>query len=148
MDMHGLRAVSHRRAQAYGDERPADHVSHAHGECCTRAISRYTRARASDALKILIKRARRKFTKSPIEYLAVFEETKKGEPHLHILMRAPFIPQRWLSETMDELINAPIVDIRKVGAAKNAARYVAKYVGKGPKPFAALKRYWLRADTI
>jgi len=96
----------------------------------------------SDALKVMIKRARRKFTKAPIEYLAVFEETKKGEPHLHILMRAPFIPQRWISATMNELIEAPIVDIRAVGKVANAARYVAKYVGKGPKPFAALKRYW------
>lgn len=96
----------------------------------------------SDALKIMIKRARRKFTKAPIEYLAVFEETKKGEPHLHILMRAPFIPQKWLSDTMKELIDAPVVDIRAVGKAINAARYVAKYVGKGPKPFAAMKRYW------
>lgn len=96
----------------------------------------------SDAWKIVVKRARRKWTKAPLEYLAVFEETKKGEPHLHILARAPFIPQKWLSATMDELISAPIVDIRAVGHVKNAARYVAKYVGKGPKAFAALKRYW------
>lgn len=96
----------------------------------------------SDAWKIVVKRARRKFTKALIEYMAVFEETKKGEPHLHIVARAPYIPQKWLSQQMDELIAAPIVDIRKVGSVKNAARYVAKYVGKGPKAFAALKRYW------
>ncbi|HVT26071.1 MAG TPA: hypothetical protein VHD95_15705 [Rhizomicrobium sp.] len=89
-----------------------------------------------------MKRARRKFTKEPLEYLAIFEATKKGEPHLHILMRAPYIPQKWISQCMDELIEAPIVDIRRVGSAKNAAAYVAKYVGKGPKPFASLKRYW------
>jgi len=105
--------------------------------------NRQDRARQlSDAWKIVVKRARRKFTKAPLEYLAVFEETTKGEPHLHILCRAPFIPQRWLSDQMNELIEAPVVDIRKVGTAKNAARYVAKYVGKGPKAFEALKRYW------
>lgn len=96
----------------------------------------------SDAWKIVVKRARRKFTKAPLEYMAVFEETKKGEPHLHIVCRAPFIPQKWLSDQMAELIQAPIVDIRKVGSAANAARYVAKYVGKGPKAFPSLKRYW------
>jgi hypothetical protein len=96
----------------------------------------------SDAFKVLVKRARRKFTKCAIEYLAVFEETKRGEPHLHILLRAPFIPQSWISDTMKELINAPIVDIRRVGQARNAARYVSKYLAKGPKPFANLKRYW------
>lgn len=96
----------------------------------------------SNAFKILIKRARRKFTKGEIEYLAVFEETKRGEPHLHILLRAPFIPQRWISETMDELISAPIVDIRRVGHKRNVVRYVSKYLAKGPKPFSNLKRYW------
>jgi hypothetical protein len=96
----------------------------------------------SDAWKIVVKRARRKWTKAPLEYFCVFEETKKGEPHLHILARAPYIPQKWLSMQMQELINAPVVDIRKVGRAINAARYVAKYVGKGPKAFPALKRYW------
>lgn len=96
----------------------------------------------SDAFKVLIKRARRKFTKGNIEYLAIFEETKRGEPHLHILLRAPFIPQRWISETMAALISAPIVDIRKVGRARSAALYVTKYCAKGPKPFAQLKRYW------
>jgi hypothetical protein len=99
-------------------------------------------AELSNAWKIVVKRARRKFTKEPLEYLAIFEATKKGEPHLHILMRAPYIPQKWISQCMDELIEAPIVDIRRVGSAKNAAAYVAKYVGKGPKPFASLKRYW------
>jgi hypothetical protein len=99
-------------------------------------------AELSNAARIMFKRARRKFRKASIEYLAVFEATKRGEPHLHIIARAPFIPQRWLSDTMGELIAAPIVDIRKVGSQRGVARYVAKYISKGPKPFATLKRYW------
>jgi hypothetical protein len=95
-----------------------------------------------DAMRVMFKRASRKFRKMKLEYLAVFEETKKGEPHLHILLRAPFIPQRWISEQMAELIAAPIVDIRRVTNANLAARYVAKYVAKGPKSFGSLKRYW------
>lgn len=96
-----------------------------------------------DAMRIMLKRARRKFTKRTIEYLAVFEETKRGEPHLHMLLRAPYIPQKWISEQMDELIKAPIVDIRQVKSARLVARYVAKYVAKGPKSFGTLKRYWM-----
>ena len=96
----------------------------------------------SNALKILIKRARRKFQKAPIEYFAVFEETKKGEPHLHILMRAPFIPQRWISAVMNELITSPIVDIRKIHGKRQVINYIAKYVAKGPKSFGSMKRYW------
>lgn len=108
-----------------------------------RGESQAERARdLSDALKVLIKRARRKWTKGKIEYLAVFEATKRGEPHLHVLMRAPYVPQKWLSRQMDELIEAPIVDIRHVHSKKHAATYVAKYVGKGPKSFGTLKRYW------
>lgn len=107
------------------------------------AGSSEARARAlSDAFKLLVKRIRRNWPQKPLHYMAVFEATKKGEPHLHVLMRAPFVPQKWISDVMRELIDAPIVDIRKVGSARNAARYVAKYVGKGPKPFASLKRYW------
>lgn len=96
----------------------------------------------SDAMKLLVKRMRRKFVKEPIEYFAVFEETKKGEPHLHMLLRAPFVPQRWISDVMNELIASPIVDIRKVGSKHGVAKYVAKYVAKGPRGFGKLKRYW------
>lgn len=96
----------------------------------------------SNAWKIVVKRIRRKWKGSKIEYMCVFEETKRGEPHLHILARAPYIPQKWLSEQLDELISAPIVDIRAVRGQKMAAAYVAKYVGKGPRPFGKLKRYW------
>lgn len=96
----------------------------------------------SEAWKVVVKRARRKFLKAPLEYLAIFEETKRGEPHLHILARAPYIPQKWLSDQMKMLIAAPVVDIRRVKGSKQAAWYVAKYAGKGPKAFPALKRYW------
>jgi hypothetical protein len=103
-----------------------------------------------DAMRILFKRARRRWPKHELEYLAVFEETKKGEPHLHILLRAPYMPQKWISDTMNELIQAPIVDIRRVWRKHLVARYVAKYVAKGPKSFGDLKRYWhtKRYDTI
>lgn len=96
----------------------------------------------TDAWRIVVKRARRRWPKEPLEYLAVFEETKKGEPHLHIVARAPYIPQKWLSDQMRELINAPIVDIRKVANKRAVALYIAKYVAKGPRAFGKLKRYW------
>jgi hypothetical protein len=43
---------------------------------------------------------------------------------------------------MAELIEAPVVDIRKVNSRNGAARYIAKYVAKGPRAFGTLKRYW------
>ena len=77
-----------------------------------------------------------------IQYIAVFEETKKGWPHLHILARAPFIEQRWLSRTMHDHGAGEIVDIRRVYNARHAARYVGKYVSKAPHRYEGCKRYW------
>ena len=77
-----------------------------------------------------------------IPYFCVFEATKKGEPHLHILARMPYIRQRWLSKQMADLIEAPIVDIRVVKNARHIAFYLAKYIGKDPHHFGTCKRYW------
>jgi hypothetical protein len=87
-------------------------------------------------------RAIRERLTDSIEYLAVFEETKKGWPHLHVLARCEYLPQAWLSERADQYIKSPIVDIRAVRNATHAAAYVAKYISKGPGRFEGCKRYW------
>lgn len=94
------------------------------------------------AWRTVVKRLRREHDTKPIEYLAVVEATDAGEPHLHILFRGPFIPQWKLSQYMAELINAPIVDIRKVRNVDQAVKYVAKYIAKRPAQFGNSKRYW------
>lgn len=81
-----------------------------------------------------------------IPFLAVFEETKEGEPHLHILLRAKWIPQTWISDRMAELMDAPIVHITQLNSKKKAARYVSKYIGKNPERFEGCKRYWRSLD--
>jgi len=98
--------------------------------------------RLSHAFRALIRLARKTYPSKPIEYLAVFETTKRGEPHLHVVMRAPYIPQRWISAQMSKLINAPIVDISKVKSKGHVAAYVSKYISKGPHRFGTTKRYW------
>lgn len=77
-----------------------------------------------------------------IPFLAVFERTKAGWPHLHVLARARWIDQKWLSDEMRRLIDAPIVDVRRVQDQGRAAAYVAKYVGKDPHAFNRCKRWW------
>lgn len=96
----------------------------------------------SHAWKVLVKRLRRLYGDKAIEYLAVVEETKRGEPHLHILLRSPFIPWSLISAAMAELISAPIVDIRKIHKARQVVSYVAKYITKAPAQFGHAKRYW------
>lgn len=101
------------------------------------------RARAlADAWPKVVKAARKKYGYKSIPYLCVFEATKKGEPHLHILARVKWIDQRWLSNIMRRLIGAPIVDIRQIKSLKQVANYIAKYIGKEPHRFETCKRYW------
>ena len=79
-------------------------------------------------------------------FVAVFEATKKGRPHLHILARLPWVSQAWLSATMDRLAKSPVVDIRRVHNQDQAAAYVAKYLAKDPTRFPGCKRYWRSLD--
>lgn len=79
-------------------------------------------------------------------FIAIFETTKKGWPHLHILMRCRFIPQQWYSTTMERLLGSPIVDVRFITEKGRVAAYVAKYVSKAPDAFEACKRWWRSHD--
>lgn len=81
-----------------------------------------------------------------LPFCLVFERTKKGWPHLHILIRAPFIDQKWLSERWQDLCGAKVVDIRAIQDTGRASSYVAKYVGKEPFAFEGTKRWWRSRD--
>ena len=83
-----------------------------------------------------------------VEFMAVFERTKNGEPHLHIAQRGSFMPQKWLSNQMHKILGAKVVDIRYIRDQKRIAYYVAKYVGKEPFQFGTLKRYWRSAKYL
>jgi hypothetical protein len=90
----------------------------------------------------LVKRWRRLHAGKEIAFLVVCERTKLGEPHLHILLRAPWTAQKVISQWMRELAAAPVVWIERIDDERKAARYVAKYVGKEPAQFGKSKRYW------
>jgi len=97
------------------------------------------------AWRTCVKRLRRLYGPTAIEFLAIVEQTKAGEPHLHILLRSPYIPQKLISKCMEDLINAPIVDIRIIRSQREVIRYVAKYLTKAPHRFGTSKRYWSSA---
>jgi hypothetical protein len=78
-----------------------------------------------------------------LHYMAFLERTKLGEPHLHILLRSPFIPQDWLAEQMGDLIGAPVCWIEEIKNSRAAVSYVTKYVTKEPAQFGTGKRYWV-----
>jgi len=86
--------------------------------------------------------------KGSIPFLAVFEATKAGWPHLHIVARCNWISQKWLSRRMAALTGSPIVDVRRVEGTAKIAAYISKYIGKDPHRFAGVKRYWRSLDWL
>lgn len=96
----------------------------------------------SRAWRLIVKRLRRARRGASFEYLAIVEATKKGEPHLHILYRGPYVLQTELSSWMAEIADSPIVDIRRIKNQGEVIRYVAKYITKNPTQFGRSKRYW------
>jgi len=65
-------------------------------------------------------------------YLRVVEYTKRGLPHLHVLIKGPPIPHWWLSEVWSELHMSPVVWFSKVRHGAGAGAYLGKYLGKDP----------------
>ena len=98
------------------------------------------------AWRAVRRRAMRRYGYVSIPFIAVFETTDKGEPHLHILCRVSWIDQDWLSKQMAGLIAAPIVWVKGITETAKAANYIAKYIGKDPQPFKGRKRYWASHD--
>lgn len=94
------------------------------------------------AWRAVLKAYSRAWPKREREYLAVFELTKRGEPHLHICWRGGWVDQKWLSTMMRRLIGAPIVDVRKIQTGKKVAEYITKYISKRNIRIGTCKRYW------
>ena len=90
----------------------------------------------------------RRYGYKSFPFMAVFEKTKRGEPHLHIAARIKWVDQKVLSDIMGRLIGAPVVDIRHVDNPGRAAKYLAKYLGKDPSVFEGCKRYWRSQDWL
>jgi len=92
--------------------------------------------------KLLAARIRRRWPVAAFEWGTVVERYKSGYPHFHILARAPYIPQKWLSEQWNDLVGAPVVDIQAVKSKHDLARYLTKYLTKSPERIGTGKRYW------
>jgi len=77
-----------------------------------------------------------------LQYFVVPEATKKGWPHLHIAIRAPWISLKKLRAFMAKEIGSPVLKLIKLDGVHRVAAYLAKYLGKGPHQFGTMKRYW------
>lgn len=97
-------------------------------------------------LVALRKRINRKWPEERMPFLAVFEQHKSGYPHLHLLIRARFIPVDWLREVWTEITGSWNVNICSLKTRERAAAYAAKYIGKDLAAFANCKRWWRSHD--
>jgi len=110
--------------------------------CSPRAFSDPSQAfrHLSLAVPNLVKRLRRQFPAAIFQYLLVWETTRAGWPHAHLLARTSYLPQRALSRHWRELTGAQVVDIRRVTDARGATAYIAKYLTKTLSAPPGLKR--------
>jgi len=90
----------------------------------------------------------REHGKGSLAFLAVFEQTKRGWPHIHIVARCKWLDQKWLSRRMLALHDSPVVDVRRVHGLRKVAAYVTKYISKNPHRFEGVKRYWRSLDYL
>ena len=90
----------------------------------------------------------REHGKKSLPFLAVFERTKKGWPHIHIVARAKWLDQGWLSRQMDAEIGSPWVWIKRVHGKSKVSTYITKYISKNPERFDSCKRYWRSRDYL
>ncbi|MBA7544644.1 hypothetical protein ES705_37005 [subsurface metagenome] len=95
---------------------------------------------AAQAMKVAWRKlvARIRMQWGPLEYALVFELTKNGTPHMHILSRGGYIAQKWISAQWDALGIGPIVYIQSVKGAKLHSAHACKYLAKSNGQSAAI----------
>jgi len=98
--------------------------------------------RQGGAFRLLVRLYRKRFPGEEIAFFVVREATKRGWPHLHVAIRGPYLDWAWATKTWEALTGSPGVDVRFINQATNAAKYLAKYIGKEPHRFGTTKRYW------
>lgn len=93
-------------------------------------------------LSALRRRIARRWKVKNIPFIVVYEKTKKGWPHMHLLMRAPFMHWKVLRAMWQEISGAHQVDVRFIRKATQVLFYVTKYIGKELHAFEGCKRWW------
>lgn len=98
------------------------------------------------AWRLIRLRLMRRHKLKKLPFMAVMEGTKKGWPHLHILIRSLWLDQKLISAWMAELHDSPIVDISRIDNRARVNSYVSKYCAKAAHKFGTAKRYFKSQD--
>lgn len=76
----------------------------------------------------LVRLIRKRF--GQFEYVLIWEWTLRGYPHIHILQKGCYLPQKWLSKAWSHLGCGEVVFIKDVSSAKHINKYITKYLTK------------------
>lgn len=93
-------------------------------------------------LVLLRRRIQRKWGVKNLPFIVVYEKTQAGWPHMHLLLRAPYMHWKVLRAMWQELTGAHQVDVRFIKNKSQVLFYVTKYIGKALHAFEGCKRWW------
>jgi len=114
-----------------------------------RPTSEYGPYEAAQKLKRTWSRFADNFRRSgrQMEYAWCLQYTEAGWPHLHLLQRGSFVPQAELSLFFRLKLGSPIVDVRRVKEAPQAAAYITRYMLRAAESDAAAQPDGFRIQT-
>lgn len=93
-------------------------------------------------LVMLRRRIERHWGIKNIPFIVVFEKHLKGQPHMHLLLRAPYLHQKVLLGMWRDIMGSGGVNTKFVKDKKKILFYITKYIGKDLAAFEGCKRWW------
>lgn len=100
----------------------------------------------SRAWRLLRLRIIRHYRLKRLPFLAVMEPHVSGWPHLHIMLRMPYVPWAWLRDQWEDITGSRGVRIEHIDNQGRVAKYVAPYCSKCAVKIGTAKRYWQSQD--
>lgn len=93
-------------------------------------------------LVLLRRHIQRRWKVKNIPFIVVYEQHKSGWPHMHLLLRGPYMHWKQLRAVWTKILGAWSIDIRFIKHQSQVLFYVTKYIGKDLHGFKGCKRYW------
>lgn len=96
----------------------------------------------------LMRRMAKRTSRKRVQFLIVRESHKSGWPHMHVLIRGPYVPWQWIRAEWLAISGSDRINVKAVNNRGHAAGYIASYVKKAPAKFGNLRRYWMSQDYL
>lgn len=93
-------------------------------------------------LVLLRRHIAKRFHVDKIPFLVVFEKHQSGRPHMHLLMRGPYMHQKVLLALWRNIMGSGGVNIKFIKNTQKVLFYITKYIGKDLVKFEGCKRFW------